>query len=113
MFLSLGVVRSGRAQSIAKGLPWYAACGLPGTGVRLAAHPSSFGTRMPDKLNTETTTFAELVQRIAERVRPVCAHMPEEEFRALVEQMARIEHKYIHYPKPVPRELRSSEVPEG
>jgi hypothetical protein len=71
------------------------------------AHHNRTG-RMPDNPNTETTTYDELVRRITERVRPVCTYMPEDEFRALVEQMARLEHKYIHYPNPVPRELRKS-----
>ena len=62
---------------------------------------------MRPSLPTENEfTFQQLVRRIAERVRPVCAHMPEREFRTLVERMARIEQKYIHHPKPVPRELR-------
>ncbi|MFL5615218.1 MAG: hypothetical protein ACJ796_16245, partial [Gemmatimonadaceae bacterium] len=39
---------------------------------------------------------------------PVRTYMPEDEFRVLVEQMARLEQKYIHYPNPVPRELRKS-----
>ena len=51
-------------------------------------------------------SYLELVLAIAARVRPVCQRMPEAEFRALVEQMARIEQKYIHYPNPVPTELR-------
>ena len=63
---------------------------------------------MPDNHNNESSTFAQLVQRIAERVRPVCSHMPEAEFHALVEQMARIEQKYIHYPKLVPTRLRDT-----
>ena len=61
---------------------------------------------MPDNANNESSTFVELVRRIADRVRPVCAHMPEPEFDALVEQMAQIEQKYIHYPKVVPIQLR-------
>ena len=52
-------------------------------------------------------TFRQLVERIADRVRPVCANMPEAEFRQLVEQMARIEQKYIHYPNEIPGKLRS------
>lgn len=52
---------------------------------------------MTDHLSDNTSTFRELVQAISARVRPVCPLMPEEEFRTLVEQMARIEQKYIHY----------------
>ena len=52
------------------------------------------------------STFQELVERIAARVRPFCENMPEAEFRALIEQMARIQHKYIHYPLSVPHGLQ-------
>lgn len=65
---------------------------------------------MRDTLNHSESTFRELVLRIAERVRPVCLHMPEEEFWALVEQMARVEQKYIHYPNEVPRQLRGDDA---
>ena len=34
--------------------------------------------------------------RIAERLRPLCAHVPEEEFSALVAKMAEVEIKYAH-----------------
>jgi hypothetical protein len=61
---------------------------------------------MTDHSHDSEFTLRDLVQRIAERVRPVCTHMPEDQFRALVEQMARVEQKYIHYPQDVPRELR-------
>jgi hypothetical protein len=36
----------------------------------------------------------ELKTDIAQRLRPVCAHFPEEEFTDLIDQIARIEHKY-------------------
>jgi len=65
---------------------------------------------MPDTLSHSESTFRELVLRIAERVRAVCLHMPEEEFWALVERMARIEQKYIHYPNEVPRGLRGDDA---
>ena len=61
---------------------------------------------MPDDRSDADSTFRDLVERIAQRVRPFCTTMPEVEFRALVEQMARIEHKYIHYPRGVPRGLQ-------
>ena len=51
-------------------------------------------------------TLRQIVHRIAGRLRPVCTHMPEAEFRELVEKMARIEQKFIHHPKEVPRQLR-------
>lgn len=63
---------------------------------------------MPDERSDVDSTFHELVERIALRIRPVCPQMPETEFRALIEQMARIEHKYIHYPHLVPRGLQDT-----
>lgn len=33
-------------------------------------------------------------KRIAERIRPVCAHMPEEDFEKMVTRMALIEYKH-------------------
>lgn len=60
---------------------------------------------MPDHANDGESTYRELVERIATRVRPVCTRMPEDEFRALVEQMARVEQKYIHHPFGVPTAL--------
>ena len=60
---------------------------------------------MSDTHNDVDSTFRELVERLAVRVRPVCQHMPEEEFRRLIEQMARVEQKYIHHPSVVPKRL--------
>ena len=70
---------------------------------------------MPDRDNDSESTYRELVARIAARVRPVCTRMPEDEFRALVEQMARVEQKYIHYPFGVPTDLGGDNAgwPEG
>lgn len=36
----------------------------------------------------------ELKTEIADRLRPVCSHFPDDEFAALIDQIARIEHKY-------------------
>lgn len=65
---------------------------------------------MSEEHRTDTEcSFRELVKRIAARIRPVCAHIPEAEFRSLVERMASVEQKYIHYPNPVPPSLRGNE----
>jgi hypothetical protein len=76
---------------------------MPGKQGRSAALTAAMNEE--DLLDIECS-FRQLVWRIAERVRPVCAHMPETEFRALIEKMATIEQKYIHHPNPVPKELR-------
>ena len=60
---------------------------------------------MPDRHNNSDSTYHELVERIAARVRPVCQRMPEAEFRRLIEQMARVEQKYLHHPSAVPTKL--------
>jgi hypothetical protein len=60
---------------------------------------------MPHRHNNSDSTFHELVERIAERVRPVCRRIPEPEFRLLIEQMARVEQKYLHHPSAVPKKL--------
>ena len=69
---------------------------------------------MPHRHNNSDSTYHELVERIAARVRPVCQRMPETEFRRLIEQMARVEQKYIHHPSAVPKKLEGdAEWPEG
>lgn len=60
---------------------------------------------MSENHSDSTSTYRELVERIATRVRPVCSRMPETEFRRLIEQMARLEQKYLHHPRSVPGEL--------
>jgi hypothetical protein len=40
-------------------------------------------------------TLSLLVERIRERIRPVCPNMPDAEFEALTQRMADIEHKYL------------------
>lgn len=42
-------------------------------------------------------------RRIAERVRPVCANMPEEEFETMVTRMALIEWKHAQETTPTSR----------
>jgi hypothetical protein len=63
---------------------------------------------MADNHHDSESTFQDLVERIAARVRPVCHLMPESEFRLLIEQMARVEQKYIHHPSAVPSKLQGN-----
>jgi hypothetical protein len=40
------------------------------------------------------TAIDDLKTDIAHRLRPICSHFPDEEFAALIDQIARIEYKY-------------------
>jgi hypothetical protein len=41
-----------------------------------------------------TRTLLEILEKVRERVRPVCPNMPEDEFNVLTAKMAELEYKY-------------------
>jgi hypothetical protein len=43
-------------------------------------------------------TIDEIAARIRQRIRPVCPHMPDDEFNELTWRMAEIEHRYDQTP---------------
>ena len=49
---------------------------------------------MYDRRDCNARAIHALKLEIAERLRPVCMAMPEEEFDQLVERIARLQHKY-------------------
>jgi hypothetical protein len=51
----------------------------------------------------ESTRLEATRKRIAERIRPVCANMPEEEFDKMVARMALIEYKHSMEATPTSR----------
>jgi hypothetical protein len=58
------------------------------------------------------TGIDDLKKDIADRLRPVCSHLPDDEFAGLIDQIARIEHKYAQKAaKIVPRGYFSERPP--
>jgi hypothetical protein len=55
---------------------------------------SSEGVMSYDRREWEDRQLQALEEKIAERLRSVCEHVPDEEFKRLIERMARVQRKY-------------------